>query len=101
MNVDEVIAKIGEHMEKLLEEDQDAFGWDIENKVIKDFVEWEKLEKVFNEERIDQMYRYELFDEGNNFDEAKRNAIASSLIYSLRTHTPFEFSDEILEWDPD
>ena len=53
MNVDEVIAKIGEHMEKLLEEDQDAFGWDIENKVIKDVVEWEKLEKVFNEERID------------------------------------------------
>ena len=41
------------------------------------------------------------FDEGNNFDEAKRNAIASSLIYSLRTHTPIEFSDEILEWDPD
>ena len=60
MNVDEVIAKIGEHMEKLLEEDQDAFGWDIENKVIKDVVEWEKLEKVFNEERIDQMYWYEL-----------------------------------------
>ena len=101
MNVDEVIAKIGEHMEKLLEEDQDAFGWDIENKVIKDVVEWEKLEKVFNEERIDQMYWYELFDEGNNFDEAKRNAISSSLIYSLRTHTPIEFSDEILEWDPD
>ena len=47
MHVDEVIAKIGEHMEKLLEEDQDAFGWDIENKVIKDVVEWEKLEKVF------------------------------------------------------
>ena len=26
MNVDEVIVKIGEHMEKVFEEDQDAFG---------------------------------------------------------------------------
>ena len=101
MNVDEVIAKIGEHMEKLLEEDQDAFGWDIENKVIKDVVEWEKLEKVFNEERIDQMYWYELFAEGHGFDEAKKSAMVNSLIYSLRTHTDIEFEDEILEWDPD
>ena len=31
MNVDELIKKIGEHMEKVLEEDYDAFGWDIKN----------------------------------------------------------------------
>ena len=31
MHVDEVIKKLGEHKEKVLEEDYDAFGWDIKN----------------------------------------------------------------------
>ena len=99
MNVDEVIPKIGEVIEKLLEEDQDAFGWDIENKVKKDIVELDKLENVFSDEVIDQIYWYELFDKKYNLDESKRSDMANTLIYSLRTHTPIEFEDEILQWD--
>ena len=43
MHVDEVIKKLGEHMEKVLEEDADAFNWDGKNKVVKDVVKLEKL----------------------------------------------------------
>ena len=43
MHVDEVIKKLGEHMEKVLEEDADAFNWDVKNKVVKDVVKLEKL----------------------------------------------------------
>ena len=69
MHVDEVIAKIGEHMEKVFEEDQDAFGWDIKNTVVKDVVKFEKLGKIFSEEQIEEMEYYELFADGHNFDE--------------------------------
>ena len=72
MHVDEVIAKIGEHMEKVFEEDQDAFGWDIKNTVVKDVVKFEKLGKIFSEEQIEEMEYYELFADGHNFDEAKK-----------------------------
>ena len=47
MHVDEVIKKIGEHMEKVLEEDADAFNWDVKNTVVKDVVKFEKLGKIF------------------------------------------------------
>ena len=58
MHVDEVIAKIGEHKEKVFEEDQDAFGWDIKNTVVKDVVKFEKLGKIFSEEQIEEMEYY-------------------------------------------
>ena len=46
MHVDEVIKKLGEHMEKVFEEDYDAFGWDIKNTSCKDVVKFEKLGKI-------------------------------------------------------
>ena len=100
MHVDEVIAKIGEHMEKVFEENQDAFGWDIKNTVVKDVVKFEKLGKIFSEEQIEEMEYYELFADGHNFDEAKKSAIVHSLIMSIRQYTEIEFPDDILEWNP-
>ena len=100
MHVDEVIKKLGEHMEKVLEEDADAFNWDVKNKVVKDVVKFEKLGKIFSEEQIEEMEYYDLFAEGHNFDEAKKSAIVHSLIMSMLQYAEIEFPDDIEEWNP-
>ena len=86
--------------EKELEEDADAFNWDVKNTVVKDVVKFEKLGKIFSEEQIEEMEYYDLFAEGHNFDEAKKTAIVFSLIMSMRQYTEIEFPDDILEWNP-
>ena len=100
MHLDEVIKKLGEHMEKVLEEDADAFNWDVKNKVVKDVVKLEKLGKIFSKEQIEEMEYYDLFAEGHNFDEAKKTSIVVSLIFWMCAHTDIEFPDDIRDWDP-
>lgn len=64
MTVDEAIAKIGEHIEKALEEDEDILSWDTENEIKDDIINSCELDDIFNDkEALEDIYIYEMFDE--------------------------------------
>ena len=68
MTVDEALKAIGERMEEVLEENEDAMSWDIEIEIKKRIVSENNLESIFNDEdELENMYTYEMFQKDIRF----------------------------------
>ena len=63
MTIDEALEKIGEQLESILDKNEDALSWNQEIEVKKNIVKTCALSDIFsNEERLENMYTYEMFD---------------------------------------
>lgn len=63
MTIEEALEKIGEQLESIFEENEDALSWNQEIEVKKNIVKTCALSDIFsNKERLENMYTYEMFD---------------------------------------
>ena len=72
MTIEDALGVIGEKLKAVLEEDEDAIGWDTENQIKHDIVSQCELEEVFNDEdALENMYTYEMFENDKVSGEKK------------------------------
>lgn len=76
MTIEDALGVIGENIEKLLEEDEDAISWNTENEIKHDIVSQCELEEIFkDEDALENMYTYEMFENDNVSFEKKLEMI--------------------------
>ena len=72
MTIEDALGVIGEKLEAVLEEDEDAISWDTEIQIKHDIVSQCELEEVFNDEdALENMYTYEMFENDKVSGEKK------------------------------
>jgi hypothetical protein len=73
MNVDEAVDLIGKQLDAIAEENEDAITWDTEIEIKTSIVNNCELNNVFSDEdQIENMYIYEMFDSEYNISTEKQ-----------------------------
>lgn len=95
MTIDEGLAVIGEQLEGILEENEDAISWDTENDIKYNIINKNELEEIFDDQdAIEDMYTYELF-ENESLSFEKKVGMIQTWISSLEEEADIEIDLDI------